>query len=279
MTRVRDLNTFATARSAGTAKRTPFKPRVAVGMGTCGSGNGAEGVYHAFADAIDRRGLDIQLARVGCFGFCAEEPFVNVWIPGRPLVILHRVQSNDVDPILDELAMGNIPTELALCKIEEWDHLTAEVKYGTGYSSLPSWDEIPFFRGQKKIVLRNCGLISPDDIEEYFAVGGYRALYQVLIDNTPERVIDQIKAAKLRGRGGAGYCTGQKWEFLRKAVADRKYIVCNADEGDPGAYMNRNEIESDPHSLLEGMIIGGFVMGAAQGIIYIRAEYPIAVHR
>src|SRR5215831_942479 len=277
--RIRDIGNFSSMKEAGMAKLLPFRPRIAVGMGTCGSGNGAEGVYHAFADAIDRRGLDIQLARVGCFGFCAEEPLVNVWIPGRPLVILHRVQSHHADQILDELAMGSIPTELALCKIEEWDHLTAEVKYGTGYSSLPAWNEIPFFKGQKKIVLRNCGLISPDDIEEYFAVDGYRSLYQVLIDNTPDRVIDQIKAAKLRGRGGAGYSTGQKWEFLRKAVADRKYIICNADEGDPGAYMNRNEIESDPHSLLEGMIIGGFLMGAGEGIIYVRAEYPLAVHR
>ena len=276
---IRDLNSFANVRMAGTSKLMPFKPRLAVGMGTCGSGNGAEGVYHAFADAIDRRGLDIVLARVGCFGFCGEEPLVNVWIPGHPLVILHRVQSNHVDQILDELAMGQIPRELALCKIEEWDYLTAQLKYGTGYGSLPNWNEIPFFKGQKKIVLRNSGLISPDDIEEYFAVGGYRSLYQVLIDNTPEVVIEQIKAAKLRGRGGAGFTTGQKWEFLRKAAAEQKYLICNADEGDPGAYMNRNEIESDPHSLLEGMLIGGFVTGATQGIIYIRAEYPLAVHR
>jgi NADH-quinone oxidoreductase subunit F len=261
------------------SKLQPFKPRIAVGMGTCGSGNGAEGVYHAFADAIDQRGIDVQLAGVGCFGFCAQEPLVNVWIPGRPLVILHSVQTNHVDQILDDLAMGNIPTELALCKIEDWDHLTSQVKYGAGYASIPSWRDVPFFKGQKKIVLRNCGLINPDDIEEYIAVGGYQSLYKVLIDNTPDLVIEQIKASKLRGRGGAGYSTGQKWEFLRKAVAQRKYIICNADEGDPGAYMNRNEIESDPHSLLEGMVIGGFLTGATQGIIYIRAEYPLAVHR
>jgi NADH-quinone oxidoreductase subunit F len=138
---------------------------------------------------------------------------------------------------------------------------------------------VPFFKGQKKIVLRNCGLISPGDIEEYIAVGGYQALYKVLIDANPEMVIEQIKAAKLRGRGGAGFLTGLKWDFLRKAVSDQKYIICNADEGDPGAYMNRNEIESDPHALLEGMIIGAYVMGASEGIIYVRAEYPLAVHR
>ncbi len=277
--RVQDFSTFNAVREAGLAKYLPSAPRIAVGMGTCGAGNGAEGVYHAFSTGIDRRGLDVKLAAAGCFGFCAEEPLVNVWIPGHPMVVLHRVQHNDVDRILDEVATGNVPAELALCKIEEWDHLTAQVKFGHGYPEIPLWRDVPFFRGQKKIVLRNCGLISPDDIEEYFAVGGYMSLYKVLIDGRPEMVIEQIKASKLRGRGGAGYSTGIKWEYLRKAQSDVKYIICNADEGDPGAYMNRNEIESDPHSLIEGMVIGAYVVGATEGIIYVRAEYPLAVHR
>ncbi len=277
--RIQDLSSFNAVREAGLGKLLPYKPRIGVGMGTCGTGNGAEGVYHAFADAIEQRGLDMQLARVGCFGFCAAEPLVNVWLPGRPLVIMHRVQPNDVPHILDDMYLGKISTERALCKIEEWDHLTGQVKYGTGLPEIRSWREVPFFKGQKKIVLRNCGLISADEIEEYIAVGGYQALYKVLIDNAPDMVIEQIKASKLRGRGGAGYPTGLKWEVLRKAKTDKKYLICNADEGDPGAYMNRNEIESDPHSLLEGMIIGGFVTGAQEGIIYIRAEYPLAVHR
>ncbi len=277
--RIQDISSFNAVKEAGLAKLLPYKPRIGVGMGTCGSGNGAEGVYHAFADGIDQRGLDVQLARVGCFGFCAQEPLVNVWLPGRPLVILRRVQPNDVPRILDDLYMGRITQSLALCKIEDWDHLTGQVKYGSGYPEIPSWREVPFFRGQKKIVLRNCGLISADDIEEYIAVGGYQSLYKVLIDGNPDAVIEQIKASKLRGRGGAGYPTGLKWEALRKAKAEPKYIICNADEGDPGAYMNRNEIESDPHALLEGMIIGGYLTGAREGIIYVRAEYPLAVHR
>ena len=279
MTRIQDFGSFNSVREAGMAKLLPLRPRIGVGMGTCGKGNGAEGVYHAFAEAIGQQGRDVRLASVGCFGFCAQEPLVNVRIPGRPLVILRRVQASDVPRILDDLAAGSITDGLALCKIEEWDHLTAHILYGQGYPNIPSWQTIPFFKPQKKIVLRNCGLISPDDIEEYIAIGGYQALYKVLIDANPEVVIEQIKAAKLRGRGGAGFLTGLKWEFLRRAVSDAKYVICNADEGDPGAYMNRNEIESDPHSLLEGMIIGGYVMGAAEGIIYIRAEYPLAVHR
>ncbi len=278
--KIQDIAAFATVREAGLAKLLPGKPRIAVGVGTCGSGNGAESVLHAFSSEIDARGLAVQLATVGCFGFCAEEPLVNVWVPGRPLLMLRRVQPNHVNDILHGLSQGDMPpAEIILCKIEEWDHLTGHVKYGTGYPDVPNWNEIPFFDGQVKIVLRNCGLINPDDIEEYIAIGGYQALYKVLIDQNPAGVIEQVKAAKLRGRGGAGYLTGNKWEFLYKAPGSEKYLICNADEGDPGAYMNRNEIEGDPHALLEGMLIAGYVTGAPKGIIYVRAEYPLAVMR
>ncbi len=278
--RIGDIAAFAAVREAGLAKLLPSKPRIAVGMGTCGSGNGAEAVYSAFSSQIDVRGLAIQLAPVGCFGFCAEEPLVNVWVPGRPLLMLHGVQPSDVAGILNGLHEGAPPpARIVLCKIEEWDHITGRVKYGTGFPDVPNWNEIPFFSGQVKTVLRNCGLINPDDIEEYIAIGGYQALYKVLIDQSPASVIEQVKASKLRGRGGAGYLTGNKWEFLAKAPGPEKYLICNADEGDPGAYMNRNEIESDPHALLEGMAIAGYVTGAARGIVYVRAEYPLAVLR
>jgi NADH-quinone oxidoreductase subunit F len=278
MSRIEDIGAFNAVREAGLLKVTPAVPRIAVGMGTCGRGNGSEGVYHALAHAIDRDGLDIRLAAVGCFGACSEEPLVNIALPGLPVVILRHVQASDAERILEAAAAGRIPPDLVWCKIEEWDHLTSHVRYGHAFPELPLWSEIPFFNGQKKIVLRNCGLIAPADIDEYLGIGGYQALYKVLIDGRPETVIEQVKAAKLRGRGGAGYSTGVKWEFLAKAKDPEKYIICNADEGDPGTFMNRNEIESDPHGLLEGMIIGGYVTGASRGIIYVRAEYPLAVH-
>ncbi len=194
-------------------------------------------------------------------------------------MVLRRVQANDAARILEGVSSGVLPPDLIYCKIEEWDHITAHLRYGQGYPEIPLWNAIPFFKGQKKIVLRNCGLISPSDIEEYVAVGGYQALYKVLIDSRADAVIEQVKASRLRGRGGAGFLTGNKWDFLAKAKADAKYIICNADEGDPGAYMNRNEIEGDPHSMIEGMIIGAYVMGATEGIVYVRAEYPLAVRR
>ena len=279
MPRILDIGAFNAVRESGLAKLMPATPRLTVGMGTCGRGNGAEEGFHALNEAIQRSGLDVMLASVGCFGSCFQEPLVNVRLPGNPLVVLHRVQANDAERILEGVSAGTFPRDLVYCKIEEWDHITAHLKYGQGYPEIPPWNAIPFFKGQKKIVLRNCGLISPSDIEEYIAVGGYQALYKVLIDGRGESVIEQIKASRLRGRGGAGFLTGNKWDFMAKAKADTKYIICNADEGDPGAYMNRNEIEGDPHSLLEGMIIGGYVMGATEGIIYVRAEYPLAVRR
>ncbi len=279
MPRIQDISAFNDVREAGLAKVMPPVPRVTVGMGTCGRGAGAEGVYHAFSEAIDRAGIDAVLASVGCFGACYEEPLAAVRLPGSPLVLLRRVQANDVGRILQDLSSGSITPDLAYCKVEQWDHVTGHLHYGDGYPEIPAWDEVPFFKGQKKIVLRNCGFINPDDIEEYIGIGGYQALYSVLIDGAKESVIEKVKAAKLRGRGGAGYLTGNKWEFLAKAKADQKFIICNADEGDPGAYMNRNEIEGDPHNLLEGMLIGGYVMGATRGIIYVRAEYPLVVHR
>jgi len=279
MPRIQDIGAFNAVREAGMARLVPPVPRVAIGMGTCGRGNGAEGLYHAFAQAIESSATNVVLAPVGCFGCCFQEPVVNVRVPGHPLVILRRVPASDAARVLHDLTEGHLSPDLIYCKIEEWDHITGHLRYGQGYPEVPAWNETMYFKEQKKIVLRNCGLINPDDIEEYIAVGGYQALYKVLIDANPAGVLEQLKASKLRGRGGAGYSTGNKWEFLAKAKEQPKYIICNADEGDPGAYMNRNEIESDPHSLLEGMIIGGYVMGATEGIIYVRAEYPLAVHR
>jgi NADH-quinone oxidoreductase subunit F len=248
-------------------------------MGTCGRGNGAEEVFHALHEGIEESGQDVALAGVGCFGACFQEPLVGVRNPWSPLVILHRVRPNDVGRILEAISTKVMPPDLIFCKLEEWDHITAQVKFGQGYPEIPLWNSIPFFKGQKKIVLRNSGLINPEDIEEYIAVGGYQSLYKVLIDGRPESVIELIKASRLRGRGGAGFLTGNKWDFLAKAKAEVKYTICNADEGDPGAYMNRNEIESDPHSVLEGMIIGAYATGSTNGIVYIRAEYPLAVRR
>lgn len=250
--RIEDIAGFNAVRESGLSKLMASIPRITVGMGTCGRGNGAEEVFHSLKEGIEKSGHEVELAGVGCFGACFEEPLVGVRIPGAPLVILHHVRLNDAGRILEAISTRVMPPDLIFCKLEEWDHITAQVRFGQSYPAIPLWNEVPFFKGQKKIVLRNAGLINPEDIEEYIAVGGYQALYKVLIDGRPEALIELIKASRLRGRGGAGFLTGNKWDFLAKAKADAKYVICNADEGDPGAYMNRNEIESDPHSVLEG---------------------------
>ncbi|MBN2754756.1 MAG: FAD-dependent oxidoreductase [Candidatus Goldbacteria bacterium] len=277
--KITDINSLNAVKAAGMKKIQPNTPMISVGMGTCGIGNDADKLFEAFAGAIGKKKVPVRLNQTGCFGFCAAEPLVNVYIPGMPLVILSKVTLKDVPSIVDSLAKGNMPVKKALCKIEEWDFLTSKIEYGKDLMEVPAWDEIPFFKGQKKMVLRDAGIINPADIEEYIAVGGYQALFNALTKMTPDTVLDEVRKSKLRGRGGAGFPVAKKWEIMKNVQAEEKYIICNADEGDPGAYMNRNEIESDPHALIEGMIIGAYVMGASKGVVYIRAEYPLAVER
>jgi NADH-quinone oxidoreductase subunit F len=274
-----DPAAIETLRQKGRKKILPDVPKISVGMGTCGIGNGAREVYDSFRTAITAKKVKVRLSMTGCFGFCAEETLVNCYIPGMPLVILHKVTPKDAAAIVESLAKGVMPLRKALCKIERWNFYPETMIFGTGLPSVPLWNELPFFKGQKKLVLRHAGLINPEDIEEYIAVGGYAALVKALTKMTPDTVLEEVKKAKLRGRGGAGFPTAIKWEMMKKIDTDKKYIICNADEGDPGAYMNRNEIESDPHALIEGMLIGAYVMGASEGVMYVRAEYPLAVER
>ena len=255
------------------------KPYIAVGMGTCGIGNGADLLYETFEKKIKDKKLGIGLKKTGCMGLCAEEPFVNIFIPGKPVLVLNKVQKKSVGKIIDTITNGGAPEKMALCKISEWDHITGKIEYGQGYTNIPEWNEIPFFKNQKKIILRDAGILNPESIEEYIAVGGYSAFINAITEKKPENIIEEVKESGLRGRGGAGFPTGIKWGLMKKESGEKKYIICNADEGDPGAYMNRNEIESDPHMLLEGMMLGAYATEATDGIIYCRAEYPLAVER
>ena len=270
---------LTSSKNQGLKKIFPGKPRIAVGFASCGIAAGADKVMRALEQEIKRRRLDVMLTKVGCIGYCTREPLVNVSIPGLPLAIYQHMTPEDVVPLLDAVISSKVYTHKVLCCIEQWDHITKGnvLHYGSGWQDVPRYAEVPFFSKQQKIILRNTGLINPEDIDEYIAVGGFSALHRALTTMTPEQVIEEVAAAGLRGRGGAGFPTAQKWRLARKAPGDTKYIICNADEGDPGAYMNRNEMESDPCMLLEGMIIGAYAIGAQQGIIYIREEYPLAI--
>jgi len=258
---------------------TPAEPMILLGMGTCGIGNGADVVFNYLQKQIEGNSIACKLKQTGCFGFCSQEPLLMLYQPGKPLLVYSKVDEKDAGHIFDALTKGKVYTKKILCRIDFWDHQTVKIEYGKGYEDIPHWDEIPFFKGQKKIVLRNAGFIDPESILDYIAIGGYHAFSKAIISMPPLDIVNEVIDAKLRGRGGAGFPTGIKWSIMQRAVSDKKFIICNADEGDPGAYMNRNEIESDPHSIIEGMLIGSFAMGVTEGIAYVRAEYPLAVKR
>ncbi|MBU0956522.1 MAG: FAD-dependent oxidoreductase [Spirochaetes bacterium] len=258
----------------------PSGPAISVGYGTCGIGNGADELFAALQKAAS--GSKILVKKAGCFGFCAEEPLVMLYLPKKPILLFSKAKASMaakfIKALEDEKALDKL-AKTALGKISRWNFRTSELVFGEGWDAVREWNEIPFFKGQEKFVLRNCGLIDPESLDEYVAVGGYTGLYRALSAMKPEAVIDEVKASNLRGRGGAGFPTGIKWKLMAQNKAAEKYVICNADEGDPGAYMNRNEIESDPHMLLEGMLIGAYGMGATHAIVYVRAEYPLAIKR
>ena len=231
--------------------------RVVVGQGSCGVATGARKTAAELEKQIADKGLDIPVSVTGCVGTCYLEPIVDVYDDNDELTRYVKVQPDKVERIVEEHLAGGKP-------VEE-DAISEEDKQ--------------FIAKQQRVVLRNCGVINPENIDDYIAVDGYKAIEKVLKEMKPEDVIEEIKVSGLRGRGGAGFPTWFKWNAAKASPGNEKYIVCNADEGDPGAFMDRSVLEGDPHSLLEGMIIGGYAMGACEGIIYCRAEYPLAIKR
>jgi NADH-quinone oxidoreductase subunit F len=234
---------------------------ITVSGGTCGLARGSDQLVAALAQAVKAAGLNIQIKVSGCLGFCEVEPIVIIH-PGD--IFYTRVAPQDAKAIVEEtLRRGEVIDRLLY------------VDPATGAKSMREVD-VPFYRHQTRLLLGSNRLIDPRSIEDYLAIGGYQALVKVLTTMSPEQVIETIKRSGLRGRGGGGFPTGVKWESCRKAEGDRKYIICNADEGDPGAFMDRSLIESNPHSMLEGMIIGAYAIGGHEGWVYIRKEYPLA---
>ena len=207
---------------------------------------------------------EVNVVKTGCFGFCGQGPIVKIH-PDNVFYV--KVKPSDLEEIVDEhIIKGRVVNRLLY-------------QEPTTLKQLKKHDDMHFYKKQYRIALRNCGLINPEDIQEYIAFGGYEALGQALTEMTPENVIDIVKKSGLRGRGGGGFSTGLKWEYTSKNNADQRYVICNADEGDPGAFMDRSILEGDPHSILEAMAIAGYAIGASKGIVYIRAEYPLAIQR
>ena len=243
-----------------------FKNHILVCGGTgCHSNHSGE-ILTEFAAQAKAQGFenDIQVIQTGCFGLCAKGPVVIVYPEGA---FYSQVQVEDVKEIVSEhIGKGRIVERLLHKEPEE-------------IKAVKALSDTVFYKRQTRVALRNCGVINPENIDEYIAYDGYQALIKALTEMTPQEVIDEIKKSGLRGRGGGGFSTGLKWQFTKDAKGDQKYVCCNADEGDPGAFMDRSVLEGDPHAVVEAMTIAGYAVGATQGYVYIRAEYPIAVSR
>ena len=231
--------------------------KIVVGQGSCGIATAAKKTAAEFEKQLKANNLDTELTITGCVGTCYLEPIVDVYEDNGDLTRYVKVQPDKVEKIVEEHIKGGKPVE---------EYAITEEDKG-------------FVANQQRVVLRNCGVINPENIDEYLAVDGYKALEKVLTSMKPEQVIEEMKASGLRGRGGAGFPTWFKWNAAKASPGNEKYMVCNADEGDPGAFMDRSVLEGDPHSVLEGMAIAGYAMGAHQGVIYCRAEYPLAIKR
>ncbi len=244
-----------------------FRSHVLVCAGTGCTSSNSEKITKEFEVQLSNNKLEneVKIVKTGCFGLCAQGPIVVVYPEGAMYTM---VKVEDVSEIVTEhLLKGRIVKRLL-------SREDADVERDDA-----SLEQVEFFKKQLRIALRNCGVINPEDIDEYIAFDGYKALGKVLTEMTPEQVIDTVKKSGLRGRGGGGFPSGLKWEFTAKSQDDQKFVLCNADEGDPGAFMDRSVLEGDPHSVIEAMAIAGYAVGANQGYIYVRAEYPIAVKR
>jgi len=243
-------------------------PKIKVGMSTCGLAAGADAVFDVLEADVKRRALDWRVSRTGCAGMCSMEPLVEVTLPGERAVMFGEVTPELAGRLVAACADGKVlPADHRVPGIAELARVAGEPVATEGGPR------------QYRIVMRNCGVIDPEEIDEYLDRGGYQALAKVLASMSPEQVIEELKVSGLRGRGGAGFPAWLKWSLTRESPGDEHLIVCNGDEGDPGAYMDRSVLEGDPHAVLEGMILGGYVIGAKQGFFYIRAEYPLAIQR
>jgi NADH-quinone oxidoreductase subunit F len=280
MTRLNSIQDLASLRETlqqALAARARAGAVIYVGTGTCGIAAGARETLQAIGQEIVRRKLAAQVVSVGCIGMCAKEPLVDIQLNGGSHVLYANIQPDMVGRLIEEHVVNRRPVrEWIICRMTDGDPPADEPQ---PIQNLPQFRDLPFTSKQMRIALGNCGLIDPEKIEDYIAREGYRALGRALSAWSPEEVIRQIKESGLRGRGGGGFSTGTKWELCRKSPGETKYVICNADEGDPGAFMDRSILESDPHAVLEGMAIGGYAMGSREGIIYCREEYPLAIDR
>ena len=280
---IRSIADLKGVQAEGLATLYPNRLKIAVGSASCGLAVGAGAVEAAALAAVKEFGLDATVTRTGCIGFCSREPLLDLYLPNGPRVSYGNMTPEMTRDLLAGYAKDKeLRPDLALGRFESEEHLlTGEAHSypapGPALAEVPEWSSLDFFRNQKKVILRNCGSIDPLSLAEVIARGAYRGALSAFTEMTPVQVIEEVMRSGLRGRGGAAFPTGQKWQFARSAAGAEKYLVCNADEGEPGSYMDRTVLEGDPHAVLEGMLIGAYAIGAREGFIYIRSEYPLAI--
>lgn len=248
-----------------------LEPVIFIGAGTCGLGAGAGKTLNAVKEYFAAKKIQGKVIPVGCIGLCSSEPIMDIKLPGKQRISFEKVTEDKVVSILDKAFSGSLYSDSVLGQFE--------VKSQNDWQGAPKLSDHHFFKPQKRIVLENCGIIDPTDINEYIARDGYKSFISILKNKRPAEICDIIEDSGLRGRGGGGFPTGKKWKFALKHEGKDKYLICNADEGDPGAFMDRAVIEGDPHKLLEGIAIGSYAIQAKKAYIYIRAEYPLAIER
>ncbi len=261
------------------------KTVIFVGAGTCGLAAGAGKTIKAISAYLKDHAIDADIVEVGCIGCCAFEPLVDVQLPGKNRISFHTATEDVIVPILDGIMKGSLSDELLLSHVMG-QHPEPVIDPADGADSNgKAWDSVsyifdhPFFAHQTRWVLANCGIINPASLGEYIVRGGYSAFAKALKEYTPKEVCEMVETSGLRGRGGAGFPTGKKWKFAAEEPSNQRYLVCNADEGDPGAFMDRAVIEGDPHRLIEGLLLASYAIGASKAYVYIRAEYPLAIKR
>ena len=272
--KIRNAESLHSLAQASRELITPSFPRIAVGMSSCGLAAGAQSVMEALQRECKRQGVECRIVATGCLGFCGAEPLVEIILPGKARAVYGPIEDARCADMIADIREGRYPRENLLGYLPIPGTETVEA-----IEEIPPLSDHPFYKGQVRLVTRNLGLIDPGSFEEYLACDGYQAVAKALTCMSPEQIIQEVKSSGLRGRGGAGFPTGIKWEMTRRSGSSPKYIIMNGDEGDPGAYMDRSLMEGDPHAVVEGMIIGGYAMGAQTGILYVRAEYPLAQKR
>ena len=269
---IEDVRRFCAAAHAARIHRAQSAVVITVGAGTCGIAAGAKETMDFLEAELKRLGVVAHLDSTGCIGVCAREPLVDIQLPGMSRMLYANITADRVRRLVEEHVVNHRP-------VREWLLGSLAVEDPSLQALEPALKDLPLFSKQLRIAMRNCGIINPERLEDYAARDGYLGLAKAIGEMTPEMVIAEMKSSGLRGRGGAGFSTGQKWELCRKSPGAPKYVICNADEGDPGAFMDRSILESDPHSVVEGMAIAAYAIGASKGFIYCREEYPMAIER